>query len=39
MTIAAPNNKNHVAEDLGISPVQRRQLLKLTHDTLAAGGE
>jgi hypothetical protein len=37
--ILAPKGKDHVAEDLGISPVQQQQLLKLAHDTLAAGGE
>ena len=35
----APKGKDHVAEDLGISPTQQAQLLKLAHDTLAAGGE
>ena len=37
--ILAPKGKDHVAEDLGISPTQQQQLLKLAHDTLAAGGE
>jgi hypothetical protein len=35
----APKGKDHVAEDLGISPTQQQQILKLAHDTLAAGGE
>jgi hypothetical protein len=35
----APKGKDHVAEDLGISPTQQQQLLKLAHDTLAAHGE
>ncbi|HEX4105187.1 MAG TPA: hypothetical protein VHX92_03050 [Rhizomicrobium sp.] len=43
MILAAPitgrGGKDHVAEDLGISPAQQRQLLKLAHDTLAASGE
>ena len=37
--ILAPKGKDHVAEDLGISPAQQQQLLKLAHDTLAASGE
>jgi hypothetical protein len=37
--ILSPKGKDHVAEDLGISPTQQRQLLKLAHDTLAAHGE
>jgi hypothetical protein len=35
----APKGKDHVAEDLGISPTQQQQILKLAHDTLAAHGE
>ncbi|HUO03337.1 MAG TPA: hypothetical protein VMU31_11195 [Rhizomicrobium sp.] len=35
----APKGKDHVAEDLGISPTQQRQLLQLAHDTLSASGE
>jgi hypothetical protein len=35
----APKGKDHVAEDLGISPTQQAQLLKLAHDALAAQGE
>ena len=35
----APRGKDHVAEDLGISPTQQQHLLKLAHDTLAAHGE
>jgi hypothetical protein len=35
----APRGKDHVAEDLGISPTQQQQLLKLAHDTLQASGE
>ena len=35
----APKGKDHVAEDLGISPIQQQQLLKLAHDTLAAQGQ
>lgn len=31
--------KDHVAEDLGISPKQQQALLKLAHDALAAQGE
>jgi hypothetical protein len=37
--ILAPKGKDHVAEDLGISPTQQQQLLKLAHDTLASHGE
>jgi hypothetical protein len=37
--ISGRGGKDHVAEDLGISPAQARQLLKLAHDTLAAHGE
>jgi hypothetical protein len=37
--ILAAKGKDHVAEDLGISPTQQQQLLKLAHDTLAAHGE
>jgi len=37
--ILTPKGKHHVAEDLGISPTQQQQLLKLAHDTLVAGGE
>ncbi len=36
MTLAG---KDHVAEDLGISPAQQRQLLKLAHDGLAMQGQ
>ena len=35
----APKGKDHVAEDLGISPTQQQQLLKLAHDALQASGE
>ncbi len=35
----APKGKDHVAEDLGISPTQQQALLKLAHDGLAAQGE
>jgi len=35
----APRGKDHVAEDLGISPTQQQQLLKLAHDALQASGE
>jgi hypothetical protein len=38
MTLAA-KGKDHVAEDLGISPTQQRQLLKLAHDALTKSGE
>ena len=37
--ILAPKGKDHVAEDLGISPTQQKQLLQLAHDQLMAGGE
>jgi hypothetical protein len=37
--ILAVKGKDHVAEDLGISPTQQRQLLKLAHDALAKSGE
>jgi hypothetical protein len=37
--ILAPKGKDHVAEDLGISPIQQQALLKLARDTLAAQGE
>jgi hypothetical protein len=37
--ILAPKGKDHVAEDLGISPIQQQSLLKLARDTLAAQGE
>jgi len=36
--ILAPKGKDHVAEDLGISPIQQQQLLKLAHDTLTESG-
>jgi hypothetical protein len=35
----APKGKDHVAEDLGISPTQQQALLKLAHDGLLAQGE
>jgi hypothetical protein len=35
----APKGKDHVAEDLGISPIQQQQLLRLAHDGLAAQGQ
>ena len=35
----APKGKGHVAEDLGISPTQPQQWLKLAHDALAAQGQ
>jgi hypothetical protein len=35
----APKGKDHVAEDLGISPTQQQALLKLAHDGLMAQGE
>jgi len=31
--------RHHVAEDLGISPTQQQQLLKLAHDGLAGQGQ
>jgi hypothetical protein len=37
--ILSAKGKDHVAEDLGISPIQQRQLLKLAHDALAKSGE
>jgi hypothetical protein len=37
--ILAPKGKDHVAEDLGISPTQQQALLKLAHDGLMAQGE
>jgi hypothetical protein len=38
-TMLASKGKDHVAEDLGISPTQQQQLLKLAHDGLAAQGQ
>jgi hypothetical protein len=35
----AAKGKDHVAEDLGISPAQQLQLLKLAHDGLSAQGQ
>jgi hypothetical protein len=35
----AARGKDHVAEDLGISPKQQQTLLKLAHDALAAQGQ
>jgi len=37
--VLASKGKDHVAEDLGISPIQQQQLLKLAHDGLAAQGQ
>jgi len=37
--ILSIKGKDHVAEDLGISPIQQQQLLKLAHDSLASSGE
>ena len=37
--ILAPKGKDHVAEDLGISPTQQQALLKLARDTLVAQGQ
>jgi hypothetical protein len=37
--ILAPRGKDHVAEDLAISPKQQQILLKLAHDSLAAQGQ
>ena len=35
----ASADPDHVAEDLGVSPKQQQQLLKLAHDGLAAQGQ
>jgi hypothetical protein len=37
--ILAAKGKDHVAEDLGISPKQQQDILKLAHDALAAQGQ
>jgi hypothetical protein len=37
--ILATKGRDHVAEDLGISPVQQQQLLQLARDGLAAQGQ
>lgn len=37
--ILAPRGKDHVAEDLAISPKQQQILLKLAHDSLTAQGQ
>jgi hypothetical protein len=36
--ILAPKGKDHMAEDLGISPKQQQELLQLAHDSLVASG-